>query len=52
MTEDRGYPIRTPRQLKDWINNMAKKNNLVANTVLQNYIMERLLERISISKFR
>lgn len=52
MTEDRSYPIRTPRQLKDWINNMAKKNNLVANTVLQNYIMERLLERISISKYR
>ena len=23
--------IGSPRQLKDWISNMAKKNNLVAN---------------------
>jgi predicted nucleotidyltransferase component of viral defense system len=40
------------RQLKDWINNMAKKNNLLANTVLQKYMMERLLERISVSEFK
>lgn len=44
--------ISSPRQLKDWINNMAKENNLIANTVLQNYMMERLLERISISKYK
>lgn len=44
--------INNPRQLKDWINNMAKKNNLVANTVLQNFMMERLLERISISPYK
>ena len=31
---------------------MAKKNNLVANTVLQNFMMERLLERISVSKYK
>lgn len=41
----------SPRQLKDWINNEAQKNNLIANTVLQNYMMERLLERISVSKY-
>lgn len=40
----------SPRQLKDWINNMAKKNNIIANTVLQNFMMERILERISVSK--
>lgn len=40
--------INSPRQLKDWISNMAKKNNLVANTVLQNYMMERFLERLVI----
>jgi len=40
----------SPRQLKDWINNMAKKNNIIANTVLQNFMMERLLERISVSR--
>jgi len=31
--------IGSPRQLKDWINNIAKENNLVANTVLQNFMM-------------
>lgn len=44
--------IGSPRQLKDWINNMSKENNLVANTVLQNFMMERLLERISVSKYK
>ena len=44
--------IGSPRQLKDWINNMAKKNNIIANTVLQNFMMERLLERISVSKYK
>ncbi len=44
--------INTATQLKDWIKNSAKKNNLDANTVLQNYMMERLLERISVSKYR
>ena len=29
----------SPRQLKDCINNMAKKNNIVANTLLQNFMM-------------
>lgn len=44
--------IGSPRQLKDWINNMDKKNNIIANTVLQNFMMERLLERISVSKYK
>ncbi|QVK17028.1 nucleotidyl transferase AbiEii/AbiGii toxin family protein [Mycoplasmatota bacterium] len=44
--------ISSPRQLKDWINNMSKQNNLVANTVLQNFMMERLLERISVSQYK
>lgn len=44
--------ISSPRQLKDWINNIAKKNNLLANTVLQNFMMERLLERISVSRYK
>jgi predicted nucleotidyltransferase component of viral defense system len=46
------FPINNPRQLKDRINNMAKKRKLVANTVLQNYMMERLLERVSVSEYR
>ncbi|MGO1529129.1 nucleotidyl transferase AbiEii/AbiGii toxin family protein, partial [Senegalia sp. (in: firmicutes)] len=44
--------ISSPRQLKDWINNMAKENNLISNIVLQNFMMERLLERIAISKYK
>lgn len=44
--------FNSSRQLKDWINNMAKKNNLIANTILQNFIMERLLERISVSEYK
>lgn len=50
MEKDR-FPISNPRQLKDWINNMAKKNGLIAGTVLQNYMMERFLERVSVSKY-
>ena len=45
-------PFENPYRLKDWINNTAKKNKLVAGTVLQNYMMERFLERVSISKYR
>jgi predicted nucleotidyltransferase component of viral defense system len=44
--------INSARQLKAWIKNTANKNNLAANTVLQIYMMERLLERISVSKYR
>jgi predicted nucleotidyltransferase component of viral defense system len=40
------------RQLKDWIGNLSKKNHVKANTILQNYMMERLLERISLSPYR
>lgn len=34
------------------INNLAKKNNIAAQSVLQTYMLERLLERISISKYK
>lgn len=46
------FSINSPRQLKDWIRNMAKKNNLAANTVLQNYMMELFLERVAASRYR
>jgi predicted nucleotidyltransferase component of viral defense system len=49
---DMKFPISSPRQLKDWIKNIAKKNNLAANTVLQNYMMERFLERVAVSRYR
>jgi len=34
------------------INNIAKENKVSAQSVLQTYMLERLLERISISKYR
>ena len=51
MDKDK-FPIDNLRRLKDWINNVAKANKLAASTVLQNYMMERFLERVSVSKYR
>ena len=39
-------------QLKDWIKNKAKQTGSPTNTLLQTYMMERLLERVSLSLFR
>ena len=39
-------------QLKDKIKNMALKNHIPAQAVLQNFMLERLLERISISQYK
>jgi predicted nucleotidyltransferase component of viral defense system len=39
-------------QLKDKIKNMALKNHVPAQAVLQNFMLERLLERISVSKYK
>jgi predicted nucleotidyltransferase component of viral defense system len=39
-------------QLKDKIKNIALKNHVPAQAVLQNFMLERLLERISISKYK
>ena len=39
-------------QLKDRIKNLALKNHVPAQAVLQNFMLERLLERISISKYK
>ena len=36
-------------QLKAWIKNMSSKVNVNENIILQNYMLERLLERISVS---
>jgi len=37
---------------KAQINNFAKKNHISAQAVLQNYMLERLLERIILSEYR
>lgn len=39
-------------QLKAGIKNLAKNNRISAQAVLQNFMMERLLERISISRYK
>ena len=43
---------RNTMSFKAIINNMAKENNVVEQSVLQTYMLERLLERISISKYK
>jgi predicted nucleotidyltransferase component of viral defense system len=40
------------RQIKDLIRNLAKKNNVDTQILLRNYMLERLLERISLSKYK
>ncbi len=39
-------------QLKARIKNLALKNHIPAQAVLQNFMLERLLERISLSKYQ
>lgn len=43
---------RNPMQLKALIKNKAKDKNISAQLVMQNYILERFLERLSLSKYR
>lgn len=42
----------TPEQVKGRIKNLAKDSNADARILLRIYMMERLLERVSISNFR
>lgn len=44
--------MRTLRQIKDLINNMAKKKNINPQILIRNYMMERLLERIASSPYK
>lgn len=43
---------RNPMQLKALVKNMAKEKGISAQLVMQNYMLERLLERISLSRYR
>lgn len=42
---------KNPMQLKALIKNKASENQISAQLVMQNYMLERLLERISMSKY-
>lgn len=44
--------IKTSKQLKDLIRNLSKKKSADAQILLRNYMMERFLERVSISEYR
>lgn len=44
--------IRTSRQLKALVRNMTQGNSTQAQIIIRNYVMERFLERISLSKYR
>ena len=39
-------------QLKDYIKNKSKQTGAHANVLLQNYVMERFLIRLSLSPYR
>lgn len=44
--------MKTPEQLKGAIRNIAKKNNLMPQEVLQMFLFERILERLSVSEYK
>ena len=44
--------MKNAMQLKAYVKNLAKEKKISAQIVLQNYMLERLLERISVSKYR
>ena len=44
--------MTTARQLKDLIRNMSKKKSADAQILMRNYMMERFLERISLSEYK
>lgn len=43
---------RNPMQLKALVKNLAKEKGISPQLVMQNYMMERLLERISLSRYQ
>ena len=44
--------ISTARQLKDLIRNLSRKKSADAQILMRNYMMERFLERISLSEYK
>ena len=43
---------KNPMQLKAFIKKKAGESHIPAQVVMQNYMLERLLERISLSKYK
>lgn len=44
--------IKNAKSLMDKANNIAKQYNVTTNEVLQNYMFERILERLSVSNYK
>ena len=44
--------IKSAKSLMDKSKNLAKANNISVNEILQNYMFERILERLSVSKYK
>lgn len=44
--------MKNAMQLKAIIKNMAKEKHISAQLVMQNFMLERLLERISVSSYQ
>ena len=44
--------INTAKQLKDLIRNLSKKKLADAQILMRNYMMERFLERMSVSEYK
>lgn len=44
--------IKNSKSLMDKARNVANKNNITVNEVLQNYMFERILERLSVSNYK
>ena len=44
--------IKTAKQLKDLIRNLSKKKSADSQILMRNYMMERFLERISLSQYQ
>jgi len=44
--------LKNAMQLKATIMNISKSKNISAQIVMQNYMLERLLERISVSRYQ
>ena len=44
--------MKSSKQMNALIRNMAKEKNINAQIILRNYMLERLLERISLSRYK
>ena len=44
--------IHTSRQLKALVRNLSKGDSVKAQTIIRNYVMERFLERLSLSQYK